>query len=517
MALDTIFKVLNVQPIGVPETVRLSQGENGRLMSFQIVGIETDIPDSSMVTISGTKPDGVVYSALGSISSNVVTIQETTQMTAAAGEWDAKIQITKDGNMVATARIHFVIDADPVVPGSVPSDSQLEGLVAQAQNYATIARGAAYGSPLTASTAAAMTDKTRVYVYTGSETGYTSGNWYYWNGSAWTSGGIYNSEGVETDDTLTVAGMPADAKATGDAIAEIPEGLSDEAKNALLVCFAKVAWTDANGQSYYDDLQAALYGGSNVVSISAVFTQGTTVIYDTDDLDVLRPLLTVTATYRDQTTEVVTAYTLNGTLTEGGSTITVTYAGKTATFNVAVTWGYKLAEAFTCTQTTGLDLGKKIEAFGESFTIGIEFNVTGITPAGGGADMVIIEQSLANSFYMGLQVSAPDASTKKIWGFGLSYPSGTTSNLLLNTTYRAVLNVTYGNGSQAYKNILKNMQAGTQVSGTSSGTRTALPDTNFAIGKTGASSYNGFTGTVSALVLEKGIWDDTKSNAWLAG
>ena len=342
MALDTIFKVLNVQPIGVPETVRLSQGENGRLMSFQIVGIETDIPDSSMVTISGTKPDGVVYSALGSISSNVVTIQETTQMTAAAGEWDAKIQITKDGNMVATARIHFVIDADPVVPGSVPSDSQLEGLVAQAQNYATIARGAAYGSPLTASTAAAMTDKTRVYVYTGSETGYTSGNWYYWNGSAWTSGGIYNSEGVETDDTLTVAGMPADAKATGDAIAEIPEGLSDEAKNALLVCFAKVAWTDANGQSYYDDLQAALYGGSNVVSISAVFTQGTTVIYDTDDLDVLRPLLTVTATYRDQTTAVVTAYTLSGTLTEGGSTITVTYAGKTATFNVAVTWGYSM-------------------------------------------------------------------------------------------------------------------------------------------------------------------------------
>ena len=49
------------------------------------------------------------------------------------------------------------------------------------------------GAPLTASTAAGMTDRTKVYIYVGSETGYTAGDWYYWNGSAWADGGVYNS------------------------------------------------------------------------------------------------------------------------------------------------------------------------------------------------------------------------------------------------------------------------------------------------------------------------------------
>ena len=49
------------------------------------------------------------------------------------------------------------------------------------------------GAPLVASTAAGMTDHTRIYVYVGSEAGYTNGHWYYWNGSAWADGGTYNS------------------------------------------------------------------------------------------------------------------------------------------------------------------------------------------------------------------------------------------------------------------------------------------------------------------------------------
>lgn len=75
-----------------------------------------------------------------------------------------------------------------------------------------------FSSPLVASTAAGMTDRTKVYVYVGSETGYTSGNWYYYNGSAWVSGGVYNAMAFETDTTLSLSEKAADAKATGDAI-----------------------------------------------------------------------------------------------------------------------------------------------------------------------------------------------------------------------------------------------------------------------------------------------------------
>lgn len=71
-------------------------------------------------------------------------------------------------------------------------------------------------------------------------------------------------------------------------------------------------------------------------SITAVYTQSGTV-YDTDTLDSLKSDLVVTAVYSDSTTETVTNYTLSGTLTEGTSTITVSYGGKTTTFSVTVT------------------------------------------------------------------------------------------------------------------------------------------------------------------------------------
>jgi hypothetical protein len=55
------------------------------------------------------------------------------------------------------------------------------------------------GTPLVAATAASMIDTNKVYVYTGSETGYTNGNWYYYDGTNWVSGGVYNSIAINMD------------------------------------------------------------------------------------------------------------------------------------------------------------------------------------------------------------------------------------------------------------------------------------------------------------------------------
>ena len=72
-------------------------------------------------------------------------------------------------------------------------------------------------------------------------------------------------------------------------------------------------------------------------SITATYTQSGTV-YDTDSLDSLKADLVVTANYSGGTSETVPSsdYTLSGTLTEGTSTITVSYAGLTTTFTVTV-------------------------------------------------------------------------------------------------------------------------------------------------------------------------------------
>ena len=99
-------------------------------------------------------------------------------------------------------------------------------------------------------------------------------------------------------------------------------------------------------------------------SITATYTQSGTV-YDTDSLDSLKADLVVTANYSGGTSETIPSsdYTLSGTLTVGTSTITVSYAGLTDTFDVTVTdyhnrWSYSINDL---TKVTG-PLGNKTNA-----------------------------------------------------------------------------------------------------------------------------------------------------------
>lgn len=113
--------------------------------------------------------------------------------------------------------------------------------------------------------------------------------------------------------------------------------LSENAKNAIIRTFSKVAWIDENGQQYIDDLANALLM-KQVVSINAVFTQGTSVYGTNSDIDSLKENLVVTALYDDGTTGVLadSDYELSGTLERGTSTITVNVDELTDTFTVNV-------------------------------------------------------------------------------------------------------------------------------------------------------------------------------------
>lgn len=113
-------------------------------------------------------------------------------------------------------------------------------------------------------------------------------------------------------------------------------GMSDDAKQALLACFDNVGWKNGDGSEFIDALESALFPPADLVSISAVYTQSSTV-YNTDSLNSLKADLVVTAHYSNGSAHEVTSYVLSGTLVAGTSTIAVSYGGKSTTFNVVVT------------------------------------------------------------------------------------------------------------------------------------------------------------------------------------
>lgn len=117
------------------------------------------------------------------------------------------------------------------------------------------------------------------------------------------------------------------------------QGLTEDMKQALLQIARKVAYIDDQGQTYYDDLYDAFYPPKTVVLLTAVFEQGSTVIYDDTALDDLKQYLNVTAKYDDNTTAILPdgAYTLSGLLEAPISTVTVLYSGVSTTFSVYVT------------------------------------------------------------------------------------------------------------------------------------------------------------------------------------
>lgn len=119
-------------------------------------------------------------------------------------------------------------------------------------------------------------------------------------------------------------------------IGVIDVGLSDSAKVALLNCFSHVVWVDNHGQTYYDALEAALYGRA-YPRITAVFNPGLNVIYTDYSLNTLKQYLTVTYYETEQSTGTVVSsanYTLSGVLSEGDNTIQVFYNTYMTAFSV---------------------------------------------------------------------------------------------------------------------------------------------------------------------------------------
>lgn len=210
------------------------------------------------------------------------------------------------------------------------------------------------GYPTPAGTVAEMTDESAVYLYTGSETGYTAGNWYFYNGTAWTSGGTYG--GAVTDSTLSIEGVAADAKAVGDALSDADDrltalesggsGMSSTAK-ALLISLLRKALYSSEQSADISALEVALETGD------PVFVTGVSISPTTGSIAYGESTLTIKATVTPSnatnkavawtsSNENVATVSAKGVVTAvsaGTATITATTmdGGFTATCAVTVT------------------------------------------------------------------------------------------------------------------------------------------------------------------------------------
>jgi len=98
-------------------------------------------------------------------------------------DWGGEVALARGGKATLGQRL------DETTAQLAQNMQQIETNTSQ---IATLASG----SPKAVSLVSQMSDTTKNYVYTGSEGGYTAGHWYYYNGSAWTSGGVYQSTGI---------------------------------------------------------------------------------------------------------------------------------------------------------------------------------------------------------------------------------------------------------------------------------------------------------------------------------
>jgi len=133
------------------------------------------------------------------VSSNSFTVLQ--EALIRINQWNNTIEgkiTTWEADMAATKQLY--IDTLNDVEATYPQE--LISLGSQLAQTATKAELSGVATPKAVTLVAEMTDVAKVYVYTGVEGGYVAGNWYYHNGAAWTSGGVYQSTGI-SDSAVT--------------------------------------------------------------------------------------------------------------------------------------------------------------------------------------------------------------------------------------------------------------------------------------------------------------------------
>lgn len=193
----TITKKLDISPRSVPhstpQVINVSQYDSDFEIQFKLyasTGTFT-IEEGTTAAIKGTKPSGTGYSADASIDieTKTVTVSGDVQMTAVAGRCIYEIALYKDNKEINSANFILLVERAALDADTITDESVLRNLEAIVEGAETATQAA--DDAVDAKTAAEAAQ-------------------------AAAEAAAEQAEGaIEVDDTLSVEGRAADAKATG--------------------------------------------------------------------------------------------------------------------------------------------------------------------------------------------------------------------------------------------------------------------------------------------------------------
>lgn len=316
-----------------------SQYDVGRTATINLLnGTEAyTIPVGATVKIQATKPSGLGFNESCTFSGNVVTVVSTETMTDEAGRIPCELRIEYNGDVLGTANFLFNVERSPHPDGT--TDGTADSVISQITlAYETAMDNIEHSGGLTSAIKNAILNcfQKVAWIDQNGQTYYNALSDAFFavtNITLNASSLLFNSIGSTQQLTATL--VPSDSTA------QVQWESSDT--SVATVSSSGLVTSVADGNVTITASVGEVYATCSVTveeivvdSINAVLNASGHTFYAGDDINDIKPYLTVTATYSDSTTATIPSgsYTLSGSLVVGENTITVSYEGVSTTVTV---------------------------------------------------------------------------------------------------------------------------------------------------------------------------------------
>ena len=160
---------------GAPCTIKsITEVDGGQKVTFEWIGTSGTKQTSEMTVKNGVSVTGISDKGNGTFTLILSDGSESEPIHTVKGD-TSNVQLDET-----------LTDNTKAAPAGMVGEMKKE-ISSLSEEIANLSGGA----PTPVSVVTDMTDTAKIYLYTGAEDGYIAGNWYYYDGTAWVSGGKY--------------------------------------------------------------------------------------------------------------------------------------------------------------------------------------------------------------------------------------------------------------------------------------------------------------------------------------